>query len=120
VLEEFDRPDEPYRLVLAVSGYAAWALLEGEDGMHVWEVPADAKKAPARRGAVRVRVAPQPEAPVDDPLARATDALGRPQGASPDIVRRYRETPSPLVRDVRRGWRTGHLDRVLAGDFDLF
>jgi ATP-dependent Clp protease ATP-binding subunit ClpC len=28
--------------------------------------------------------------------------------------------PSPLVRDTARGWRTGRLDRVLAGDFDLF
>ena len=36
-----------------------------------------------------------------------------------EVVRRYRENPSPLVRDVRRGWRTGRLDLVLAGDFDL-
>ncbi|HEX7090544.1 MAG TPA: hypothetical protein VF192_10460 [Longimicrobiales bacterium] len=35
------------------------------------------------------------------------------------IVRRYRERPSPLVRDSVRGWRTGRLDRVLGGDFDL-
>ncbi|NIP45933.1 MAG: hypothetical protein GWN21_06060, partial [Gammaproteobacteria bacterium] len=35
------------------------------------------------------------------------------------IVRRYREQPSPLVRDSARGWRSGRLDRVLEGDFDL-
>ena len=35
------------------------------------------------------------------------------------IVRRYRRTPSPLVRDGVRGYRTGRLDRVLAGDFDV-
>jgi ATP-dependent Clp protease ATP-binding subunit ClpC len=35
------------------------------------------------------------------------------------IVRRYREEPSPLVRDAVRGWRTGRLDRVLGGDFDV-
>jgi ATP-dependent Clp protease ATP-binding subunit ClpC len=34
-------------------------------------------------------------------------------------VRRYRGTPSPLVRDSVRGWRTGRLERVFAGDFDL-
>jgi ATP-dependent Clp protease ATP-binding subunit ClpC len=34
-------------------------------------------------------------------------------------VRRYRRDPSPLVRDAVRGWRTGRLDSVLAGDFDL-
>ena len=38
---------------------------------------------------------------------------------APAISRRYRERPSPLVRDARRGWRTGRLDRVLGGDFDL-
>ena len=36
------------------------------------------------------------------------------------VVRRYRETPSPLVRDAVRGWRTGRCDRVFDGDFDLF
>ena len=35
-------------------------------------------------------------------------------------MRRYREQPSPLVRDMAKGWRTGKLDRVLLGDFDLF
>jgi ATP-dependent Clp protease ATP-binding subunit ClpC len=34
-------------------------------------------------------------------------------------VRRYREDPSPMVRDAVRGWRTGRLDLVLGGDFDL-
>ena len=29
------------------------------------------------------------------------------------------EAPSPLVRDTERGWRTGRLDRVLGGHFDL-
>jgi hypothetical protein len=28
--------------------------------------------------------------------------------------------PTPLVRDATRGYRTGRLDRVLAGDLDLF
>jgi hypothetical protein len=34
------------------------------------------------------------------------------------IVRRYRENP-PLVRDAAAGWRTGRLELVLGGDFDL-
>jgi ATP-dependent Clp protease ATP-binding subunit ClpC len=36
------------------------------------------------------------------------------------IVRRYREEPSPLVRDSGKGWRTGRFDLVVNGDFDLF
>lgn len=35
------------------------------------------------------------------------------------MVRIYRERPDPLVKDRSRGWRTGRLDRVLGGDFDL-
>jgi hypothetical protein len=35
------------------------------------------------------------------------------------VVRRYRERPSPLVRDAVRGWRTGYIERVLDGNFDL-
>ena len=35
------------------------------------------------------------------------------------VVRRYRTGTSPLVRDSVRGYRTGHLDRVLRGGFDL-
>jgi len=35
------------------------------------------------------------------------------------IVRRYREHPSPLVRDGVRHWRTGKIERVFGGDFDL-
>ena len=35
------------------------------------------------------------------------------------VVRRYREGPAPLVRDIASGWRSGRLDAVLGGDFDL-
>jgi ATP-dependent Clp protease ATP-binding subunit ClpC len=40
--------------------------------------------------------------------------------AQQTVVRRYRPGRSPLVRDTARGYRTGRLDRVLAGDFDLY
>ena len=39
---------------------------------------------------------------------------------NPAVVRRYRLQPDPLVRDTARGYRTGRVERVLAGDFDLF
>jgi ATP-dependent Clp protease ATP-binding subunit ClpC len=44
-------------------------------------------------------------------LSRASD--------SSVIVRRYRSGTSPLVRDLKGAWRSGRLDDVLAGDFDL-
>ena len=51
------------------------------------------------------------EPPVDRARSLLTE-LPTPE----NVVRRYREEPAPLVRD----YRTGRLDRVLAGDFDLF
>ena len=35
------------------------------------------------------------------------------------VVRRYRRDPSPLVRSGDGNWRTGKLDAVMGGDFDL-
>ena len=112
----------PYRLMLAVSGYGAYPILVVEDGLHVLEEPAERDSA-MRRSRVRVRVVPQPDRPVDgDPAALRRQALEafEPTGAAtPAVVRRYRESPAPLVRDAVRGWRSGRLERVLAGDFDL-
>jgi len=111
----------PCEALMAVSGYAAFSLLRGEAGLHVLETPQDEKSF--NRARVLVRVVAQP----DEPAGRGPDAL-RQQAerafdaedpAPPRVVRRYREEPSPLVRDSARGWRTGKLERVLDGDFDL-
>ncbi len=71
--------------------------------MHVLEIP-DGRGGYDRR---RVRVTVTAEGAESAGSGRAT------------IVRRYRERPTPLVRDAVRGWRTGRLDAVLAGGFDL-
>jgi ATP-dependent Clp protease ATP-binding subunit ClpC len=54
--------------------------------------------------------------------AKLRDALTKAfeQGPSAGtVVRRYRREPSPLVRNMSGSWRTGKVDAVLAGDFDL-
>jgi ATP-dependent Clp protease ATP-binding subunit ClpC len=114
-----------YRLWAAVSGFAAYSILRAEAGLHVLETP-QRERSTFNRASVQVRVVAQPE----EPAGRAPDALRRQaeaaleQGAgaagTAAVVRRYREEPSPLVRDSARGWRTGKLERVLDGDFDLF
>lgn len=112
---------EPYRLLAAVSGFAAYTILSGESGLHVLETPQDAKSF--HRAKVQVRVVAQPEEPAgrgrEAQRRQAERAFAAETAAPPATVRRYREDPSPLVRDAR-GWRTGKLERVLAGDFDLF
>jgi len=111
-----------YRALLAVSGYAAYTILKGEAGLHVLESP-QGEKSSFNRARARVRVVGQPDEPAGhgpEALRRqAEQALSADESPSPQVVRRYREEPSPLVRDSVRGWRTGRLDRVLDGDFDL-
>jgi ATP-dependent Clp protease ATP-binding subunit ClpC len=112
---------------LAVSGFSSFVVLAQEDGLHVleWGTSADGG---IKRASVRVRVLPQPPVPPtasgsqdgEAGLTRqAAEVLAAAPAPAPTIVRRYRGTPSPLVRDAVRGWRTGRLERVLAGDFDL-
>jgi len=119
-LESARLPGPDFRWLGSVSGFAGYSLLEDETGLHIWEFPEDQK--PSRRG-VRVRVRPHPPALLD--LDTSTDrdmALREFPPVSDDelgIVRTYREEPSPLVKDRVRNWRTGLLNRVLAGDFDL-
>jgi len=115
--------EEPYQLLLSVSGFAAFSLLALEDGFHLLEMPEE--RGGFQRVQARVRVAPQPADGASNGAKALRDqafelfARTRDGGAAPPIVRRYRQEPSPLVRDAIRGWRTGRIDLVLAGNFDL-
>jgi len=65
---------------------------------------------------------PQPPRAAADRASSTREALELLAAPTPDrlqLVRQYRELPSPLVRDRRRGWRSGRLDRVLEGHFDV-
>ena len=55
-------------------------------------------------------------------LFTESEEFGHAKGLDllPGVVRRYRPGKAPLVRDSVRGYRTGRLDRILAGDFDLY
>jgi ATP-dependent Clp protease ATP-binding subunit ClpC len=127
-LERLLNESDPHtsRMVFAVHGLAAHTLLKDESGLHVFEEPLNQATGFSRRH-ILIRVAPQPEIPPPRGQAglrqQALDILnaeGKSAAAAPVIVRRYRERPSPLVRDAIRGWRTGRIERVYAGDFDLF
>ena len=103
----------------AVSGPGARDILAREAGLHVLEVPDSS--GGFDRVVARVRVVPQPTAPQprQNLLAEHAAAQLNAEPADTAIVRRYRAQPSPLVRDAQDGWRTGRLDLVLGGDFDL-
>ncbi len=93
VVEE--RPGRRFRFVATVSGFAALQVLRPENGFHVLEIP-DGRGGYERR---RVRV------------TVLADGVEEPAGGRASIVRRYRERPTPLVRDAVRGWRTGQARR---------
>ena len=104
--------------MLLISGFGAHRLLRREAGLHVLEL-ADDDKGPARATArIRVAAAPLGDSPPDKMRRALRDAFDR-AGVPTNVVRRYRGEPSPLVRDMMAGWRSGRLDAVLRGDFDL-
>ncbi len=100
--------DESSRLI--VGGFGAHRVLAPEAGLHVFELAEGEPRVTAR-----VRLAAMP---LTDRKANAADVL-RDAPSAAAIVRRYRANP-PLVRNADGRWRTGRLDLVLAGDFDLF
>lgn len=112
---------EPFRLLLAVGGFGSHTILATEDGLHVLETPAERGRG-FDRARAHVAVVPQLGDPGDGSPAAlrrgADEALAR-RDREPRIVRRYRTEPSPLVRDGVRGWRTGRIERVLGGEFDV-
>ena len=101
--------------VLIVSGFGAHRVLSAEAGLHVFEPSEGAAGRVTAR--VRVAVAPLGDIPAAKERKLIVDALEEAPRANA-MARRYREQP-PLVRDASGGWRTGRLDLVLGGEFDL-
>jgi ATP-dependent Clp protease ATP-binding subunit ClpC len=108
--------------VLLAGGLGAAAILAPEAGLHVLELPGPRRprERALARVAVLVAVAPRPPHGGEPASAAAALAALGAVDTPTTIVRRYRFEPTPLARDAVRGYRTGRLDRVLAGDFDLF
>lgn len=107
--------DEP---ALLMSGFGAHRCLAPEAGLHVLEL--DGPPDGGQRVVARVRVIPSQDVDWSDERQRhrLADSLEHSDGPG-QVVRRYRRDPSPLVRDARKGWRTGRIDLVMAGNFDL-
>ena len=103
--------------LLVISGFGAHRQLVREAGLHVLEA-GDGKGRGRATARVRLAVAPLGDLSADKLRLALIDALQ--SGAPPHaVVRRYRRDPSPLVRNMNGSWRSGRLDAVLGGDFDL-
>ena len=101
--------------ILLISGFGAHRVLVPEAGLHVFEpFEGSGNRVTAR---VRLAVVPLGDVPAAKErrlVIEAIDEAPRPN----NVVRRYREEP-PLVRDAAGQWRSGRLDLVLGGAFDL-
>jgi len=116
-LDECPPPKGVGPTLLKVGGFGAFRTLENEAGLHILE---DADVEDGRRIVVRVRTAAGPwQEPKSAEAYREFTRLLSQGNDSNVIVRRYRSGASPLVRDFRGAWRSGRLEAVLGGDFDL-
>ncbi len=120
-----DRLDAPAgEWLFAVTGLGCGAILLPENGLHVMEL--DRERRDGEHDTERVSAFAQvaswdPGPALDrDALAKLARSSLERGSVAPTVVRRYRLEPTPLVRDAMRHYRTGRVDRVLAGDFDLF
>lgn len=105
-------------LVHVVSGFGAHRALMGEAGLHLFEHVDEGGASVRLAARVLVVVTPADEGSEAARRARLAAAFASaPRPAT--VVRRYRRKPSPLVRAGDGAWRTGRLDAVLGGDFDL-
>jgi ATP-dependent Clp protease ATP-binding subunit ClpC len=108
---------ETAQTLILVSGFGAQRALLREAGLHVLD-PDDERSGARATARVRLASAPLEEMPKHrlKPLLHAALAAA---GPSSSVVRRYRNGVSPMVRDLATGWRSGKVDAVLGGDFDL-
>jgi hypothetical protein len=104
--------------LFVISGFGAARLLSPESGLHVLDYEDSDEVG---RTVARVIVKPTPlvlpESTTEQWVLLAA-LLGK--GAAPaSIVRRYRVDSSPVIRDLKHGWRTGRTELVFEGHFDL-
>ena len=101
-----------------VAGGCAARLLQRETGLHVLDYE---DSDDAGRTIARVIVKPTPLAMPSSGADRYALLIAEiEKGPHPStVVRRYRDDASPLVRDMKQGWRTGRAELVFDGQFDV-
>lgn len=98
--------ETPHFWAARINGFGAHALLAPDHGQHQW---VEGRKGLSRQCDVHVfTVRPGQDLPDTSQLPSLSTTC-----------RRYQELPTPLVADKKRNYRTGRLDLVLRGHFDL-
>jgi ATP-dependent Clp protease ATP-binding subunit ClpC len=117
-VEEIPGKEEGEPPIQVITGFGAHRTLADECGLHILEI-AEAESG-GNRATARVRLIVTPLQDLPHPKMRSAIIQAFEQAPRPNaVVRRYRRKPSPLVRNADGSWRSGRLDLVLRGDFDL-
>lgn len=104
--------------VLLISGFGAYRTLALEAGLHILE-GVEAPETTSRMTA-RVLLLPVPSGDMSKAALRQYLADGLASTVRTNaIVRRYRRGAAPLVRTGDGSWRSGRVEEVLRGDFDI-
>jgi ATP-dependent Clp protease ATP-binding subunit ClpC len=104
---------------LLVAGFGAHRTLARETGLHILERSDSAGSA--ARTTAQVLLAPLPLGTASKAELRQALAAAFAQARrGTNIVRRYRRAPTPLVRNGDGTLRSGKVEDVLRGNFDLF
>ncbi|MCD4779467.1 MAG: AAA family ATPase [Candidatus Omnitrophica bacterium] len=121
ILKELSEPHAgKYQAYLSIAGFGVLSFLEHEHGIHIFEDPKTPKTFQKYNTAVKIAVQPDNPYKNEKELRSQAEALLKHNKKNlKKIVRRYRRQPDPLVRDNVKGWRTGRLDLILQGHFDL-
>jgi len=103
---------------LVVAGFGAYRTLAREAGLHILEK----SEAGGNRITAQVLIATLPLGDASKTEIRQTLAseFGGKAKRGTNIVRRYRKGAAPLVRNGDGSIRSGRVDEVLRGNFDLF
>jgi ATP-dependent Clp protease ATP-binding subunit ClpC len=117
-VEEIPGKEQGEPPIQVITGFGAHRTLADECGLHILEI-AEAESG-GNRATARVRLIVTPLQDLPHPKMRSAIIQAFEQTPRPNaVVRRYRRKPSPLVRNADGSWRSGRLDLVLRGDFDL-
>ncbi len=119
--EAYEEGQDSIQACYHVSGFASHSLLSSEAGIHLWEINSESTAKSEARDRIQIFVSVL-EVLATDP----SNPVGRRQEIQDsiakidtfEIARRYTIAP-PLVRDSKTNARTGNLDKLLEGNFDL-
>lgn len=108
--------------VWAVSGFGVFEILEKEEGIHLWEYKNESNQPKKSMANIHILGLPNNSSDTSIELFEKVwfSYLPAQTNDSMQVTRRYVSASSPLVIDKVANWRTGNLDDVLSGNFDLY